>query len=122
VPVRRAAAPVVAQSAPSESSDADTSTAPASAQETAAPAQTQPVATQAPAPVQAPARIVVQSTAPAPVAAQGPYAAVPAMQLAAAPRPAAQTCDGFLTNGCYLAKRRFSTPRGMELRCTMICE
>jgi hypothetical protein len=82
----------------------------------------------------------VQPTAPAPVAAartpyamaqapvavgQVPYAAprtVPATQLAAAPRPAAGTCDGLLSNGCYLAKRRFSTPRGMELRCTIICE
>jgi len=27
-----------------------------------------------------------------------------------------------LANGCYLAMRRFSTPAGGELRCTIICE
>jgi len=108
------------------------------------------VVTQAPAATQPPARIVVngvayaavQPTAPAPVVAartpgavqvqapvavgQVPYVAprttAPTTQLAAAPRPSAGACDGLLSNGCYLAKRRFSTPRGMELRCTIICE
>jgi hypothetical protein len=71
----------------------------------------------------------VQAPAPAQVAAARPtYAAtrapapVAATQLAAAPRPAAAMCDGLLANGCYLAKRKFSTPRGPELRCTIVCE
>jgi hypothetical protein len=95
--------------------------------------------TQAPAAPQAPARIVVngvqyvavQAPAPvaAPVAAARPaYAVTRALapvaptQLAAAPRPATAMCDGLLANGCYLAKRKFSTPRGPELRCTIVCE
>jgi len=79
----------------------------------------------APAPV-VPARTPTVVQVPASVAAgQVPYVAprtVSATQLTAATRPTAATCDGLLSNGCYLAKRRFSTPRGMELRCTIICE
>jgi hypothetical protein len=32
------------------------------------------------------------------------------------------TCDRLLRNGCYLAMRKYSTPNGVDLRCSMICE
>ena len=33
-------------------------------------------------------------------------------------------CDYFLNDapGCYMAKRKFSTPQGDELRCVKICD
>jgi len=31
-------------------------------------------------------------------------------------------CDGFLSNGCYLAKQKVSTTKGIELRCTVMCQ
>jgi hypothetical protein len=31
-------------------------------------------------------------------------------------------CDKLLGNGCYMAKRKFSTPDGDVLRCVKICD
>ena len=50
-------------------------------------------------------------------------AAAPAVAVnAVAAPPAGPVCDGFLSNGCYLAKRKVSTPNGIELRCSLMCD
>jgi len=33
-----------------------------------------------------------------------------------------ETCDRIEENGCYFAKRKFSSPQGDVLRCTKICD
>jgi hypothetical protein len=89
-----------------------------------------PVVTQVPPAVQAPARIMVNGVTygavQAPAAGQVTMTRAPASvalsQVATAPRPAAAVCDGLLANGCYLAKRKVSTPQGPELRCTKVCD
>ena len=63
----------------------------------------------------------------------GVYAGVAPTVVADAPQAIAATpaaavcnndCDYFLNNepGCYMAKRKFSTPQGDELRCVKICD
>jgi|HubBroStandDraft_6_1064221.scaffolds.fasta_scaffold116985_2 hypothetical protein len=63
----------------------------------------------------------------------GVYAGVAPTVVADAPQAVAATpaaavcnndCDYFLNNepGCYMAKRKFSTPQGDELRCVKICD
>jgi hypothetical protein len=70
--------------------------------------------------VQAPAAPAQITVAPAPATAIRTAAPATMTQATGAPRPA--TCDGMLPNGCYLAKRKFSTPQGSELRCTVVCD
>ena len=91
--------------------------------------RTRPVVTQAPAPVAVTRAPSAMAQAPAPMAVtQVPYAArvpapVAANQVAYnTPRTPAQVCDGVLANGCYLAKRRFSSANGPVLRCTILCD
>jgi hypothetical protein len=63
----------------------------------------------------------------------GVYAGIAPTVVADAPQAIAATpaaavcnndCDYFLNNepGCYMAKRKFSTPQGDELRCVKICD
>jgi hypothetical protein len=63
----------------------------------------------------------------------GVYGETDAVVVADAPRYVAPTpvaavcnndCDYFLNDspGCYMAKRKFSTPQGDELRCVKICD
>jgi hypothetical protein len=63
----------------------------------------------------------------------GVYSEVAPVVVADAPRYVAPTpvaavcnndCDYFLNDqpGCYMAKRKFSTPQGDELRCVKICD
>src|SRR5262249_27259592 len=133
VPVTYVEVPEVVEAAPAR---VVTAAAEPEEEEPAPQATTTPAPTPAPvaaaptpAPAQAPARIMVNGViyavqGPAP-AASAPAQVSPAVrpavavsQVAAAPRPAA-VCDGMLPNGCYLAKRKFSTPQGgAELRCT----
>lgn len=63
------------------------------------------------------------AAAPAAATPVQPTAAAAPAQPATAPRAKAATCDGLLPNGCYLAKRKFSTSQGgAELRCTLVCD
>lgn len=64
--------------------------------------------------------------APAP-AAYPVYNPAPAVTPVAAPAqpvaPAGEVCERVLEDGCYLAKRLYSTPEGgSEFRCVKICE
>jgi hypothetical protein len=83
-----------------------------------------PVTTYAPAP--APAYAPAPAPAYAPVVNRVPAAAPPqgviVQQPASYAAATGPTCNQMLANGCYLAMRKFSTPAGIALHCTMICE